>query len=139
MSSSCPDPEEDLVRLWRGADRVAVRFLDRLDGPVGKLVSCGDRVFLMTVGPSCGLYYGQVVVNNNEGRTEDEEEVQAYSLELRRSSELGAVDLAANGEHAFVVTSEGCVLKVDPEDLRVLETIVLREEVKYCSHGYGIL
>lgn len=147
MSSSSSEPveqqsismcnDERLVHLWRGADKVELSFLDQLDGSVGKVVSVRDRVFLMTT--TCSLYYGEVTVaaaDSSNGADESESSTAlAASLTMRRS-QFSIVDLAANSEHVFAVSTDGSVLKIHPENLGVVDTIVLREDIKYCSHGY---
>ncbi|XP_031779593.1 alsin [Nasonia vitripennis] len=134
--SMCND--EKLVHLWRGADKVELSFLDQLDGSVGKVVSVRDRVFLMTT--TCSLYYGEVTVtaaatDSSNGADESESSTTlAASLTMRRS-QFSVVDLSANSEHVFAVSTDGSVLKIHPENLGVVDTITLREDIKFCSHG----
>lgn len=135
--SMCDD--ENLVHLWRGADKVELSFFDQLDGSVCKVVSVRDRVFLMTT--TCSLYYGEVTVaaavtDSSNGSDENESSTAvAASLTIRRS-QFTVVDLSANSEHVFAVSTDGSVFKIDPQSLGVVDTITLREDIKYCSHGY---
>lgn len=112
-----------LEHLWSGTDKVKISFVDQLDDSVNKLVSVRDRIFLLTAGYS--VFYGDVVTEGGGEKS---------SVEFRKIQH-SAVDLASNSDNIFVVTSSGHVQKIDPKDLSITDTIILREDVKYCSHG----
>lgn len=111
------------MRLWRDANKLSFAFDDKPNGVISKLVAVRDHIFVTTT--SNRLYYGEVSFK----------ETVSPRLVFKRSA-LDAVDVASNSEHLFVVNTSGHVLKVNPENMGVVDTIILKEEVKYCSHGY---
>lgn len=126
-------PPPPMVHLWRGPDKLnldAAAVEQQLDGPLAKLVSVDVKIFLMTT--TCSLYHGEVITGN------DEADSSQASLTLIRS-QFSAVDIAASSQHVFVVTNEGQVHKINPQDLSIVDTIVIREDIKYCIHGYVVL
>lgn len=108
------------VHLWRGSVKVELFFEDELDAVPVKIVNIDDRVFLLTKINS--LYFGDFC------------EVKDNQLNLKKS-QLRANDLAVNSEFVFIVSRNGLVQKIDPHNLNVIDEIVLKEDVKYCSHG----
>ncbi|XP_058791668.1 alsin [Phymastichus coffea] len=137
MSSSSENPVVDVgadipsssMHLWRGPDKLCLNAAavdQQLDGPLAKLVTVGDRIFLMTT--TCSLYHGEVV-------TASEGADSSLTLLSLIKSQLSAVDVAANSQYLFVVTTDGCVHKINPQDLNIIDSIVIREDIKYCNHG----
>lgn len=110
--------------LWRGVDKVELTFGDRPNGVVRKLVNVNDHIFVST--STFNLYHGEVSADNGS--------ISSPALVLKRI-EFTAVDIASNSDHLFVVNDEGFVLKINPGTLRVVDTIVLKEDIKFCSHG----
>ncbi|XP_020289655.1 alsin-like, partial [Pseudomyrmex gracilis] len=115
---------DEHMHLWRDANKLSFAFEDKPNGIISKLVAVRDHIFLTTT--SNGLYYGEVSFS----------ETASPRLAVFKRSGLDAVDVASNSEHLFVVNTNGHVLKVNPENMGVVDTIIIKEEVKYCSHGY---
>lgn len=109
--------------LWRGVDRIDLTFGDKPNGVIRKLVNVKDHIFVST--NTCNLYHGKVSHDEN---------ISPPTLVLKRI-EFTAMDIASNSDHLFVVKDDGCVVKILPDGMNVVETIVLKEDVKYCSHG----
>lgn len=109
--------------LWRGTQRVSYTFGDQPNGLICKLATIKDHVFVSTT--TSNLYHGSVVVCSDSPPTVIFKRAQFY-----------ATDIAASSEYLFVVDGDGKVLKINPEDMTIVETITLREEPKSCSHGY---
>ncbi|KAJ8681235.1 hypothetical protein QAD02_017022 [Eretmocerus hayati] len=121
--------DEELLHVWRGEDKVRVILPSECppgDGYPIKLVNVGNHVFLATSGHA--VYHGQVQEADGTSK------VEPPFLELTRT-QLSAVDLSSNSKFVFLVTTDGRVLKAQPDDLTVIDTIVLKEDFKYCSHG----
>lgn len=110
--------------LWRGADKLSFAFGDKPNGVICKLVTVKDHIFAATT--TNNLYHGEVSLR---------EDTSSPALVFKRA-QFDVVDLASNSEHLFVVNTSGHVLKVNPQDMSVVDSIILKEEVKYCSHGY---
>jgi hypothetical protein len=55
-----------------------------------------------------------------------------------KRAQFDVIDVTCNSEHLFIVNTNGHVLKVNPQDMSIVDTIILKEEVRYCSHGYVI-
>lgn len=110
------------MHLWRGADKLSFTFGDKPNGIISKLITIKDHIFVATT--SNNLYHGDVSLQENT----------CPKLVLKRA-QFDIVDVAANSEHLFIVNTKGHVLKVNPQDMGVVDTIILKEEVKYCSHG----
>ncbi|XP_076245816.1 amyotrophic lateral sclerosis 2 isoform X2 [Calliopsis andreniformis] len=53
-----------------------------------------------------------------------------------KRAQFEVIDIASNSEHLFIVDNNGHVLKINPKDMNVVDTIILKDEVKCCSHGY---
>lgn len=109
--------------LWRGADKLSFAFGDKPSGIICKLVTVKDHIFAATT--TNNLYHGEV--SFREG---------ACPALVFKRAQFDVVDLASNSEHLYVVNTNGHVLKVNPQDMSVVDLIILKEEVKYCSHGY---
>lgn len=110
--------------LWRGVEKISYTFGDQPNGLICKLASVKDHVFVSTT--TNNLYHGLVSQIDSDSPP---------SLTFKRA-QFYAVDIATNSDHLFVVNSDGQVLKVNPNDMTVIDTITLREEPKSCSHGY---
>ncbi|XP_020708134.2 alsin isoform X2 [Athalia rosae] len=115
---------ERYMYLWRGRDKISYTFGDQPNGLVCKLATVKDHVFVSTT--TNNLYHGVVTQLDPKSQC---------SLTFKRA-QFYAVDITSNSEHLFVVNNEGQVLKVNPDDLTILDTITLREDSKTCSHGY---
>ncbi|XP_076647419.1 amyotrophic lateral sclerosis 2 [Halictus rubicundus] len=111
------------MHLWKGVDKVLYSFNDKPCGIISKLVTIKDHVFVTTT--SNNLYYGEVSFTENES-----------PILIFNSAPFNVVDIASNSEHLFIVDINGYVLKVNPQDMSVIDTIILKEEIKCCSHGY---
>lgn len=109
--------------LWRGVDKLSFAFGDKPNGVICKLVTVKDHIFAATT--TYNLYYGEVSFRES-----------ACPALIFKRAQFDVVDLASNSEHLFVVNTNGHVLKVNPQDMSVVDSIILKEEVKYCSHGY---
>lgn len=114
---------EEYMHLWRGVDKLSFTFSDKPNGIISKLIAIKDYIFVAT--NANYLYYGEVLLEDDKSPT----------LNLKRS-EFDAVDIASNTNYLFIVNSKGHVLKVNPYDMSIFETIILKEEPKCCSHGY---
>ena len=110
--------------LWRGVDKVDLTFGDKPNGVVKKLVNVKDHIFVSTT--TYNLYHGEV--------TTMDDNIVVPNLVLKHV-EFSAVDIATNSDHLFVVNSEGYVVKIDPDSLSIVDTIVLNDDIKFCSHG----
>ena len=109
--------------LWRGADKLSFTFGDKPNGVICKLITVKDHIFAVTT--TNNLYHGEVSFRDG-----------ASPMLVFKRAQFDVVDLASNSEHLFIVNTNGHVLKVNPQDMSVVDSIILKEEVKYCSHGY---
>ncbi|XP_050465644.1 alsin [Cataglyphis hispanica] len=109
--------------LWRGADKLSFTFGDKPSGVICKLVTIKDHIFVATT--TNNLYYGEVSFPEN-----------TCPMLILKRAQFDVIDVASNSEHLFIVNTKGHVLKVNPQDMSVIDLIILKEEVKYCSHGY---
>ncbi|XP_014610965.1 PREDICTED: alsin [Polistes canadensis] len=114
---------EEYMHLWKGVDKLSFTFGDKPNGVVNKLIAIKDYIFVAT--STNYLYYGEVLLEDDKSPT----------LTLKRA-QFDAVDIASNINYLFIINSKGHVLKVNPYDLSVIETIILKEDPKCCSHGY---
>ncbi|XP_011499590.1 PREDICTED: alsin [Ceratosolen solmsi marchali] len=121
--------KEELVHLWRGPDKVSLGFEDSLDGFVSKIVNIENWVLLMTTAYS--LYHGEIITENYN----DENKSSSASLSFKKT-QFSAIDIAGNNKHAYIVTNDGQVLKMNPKDLTVVDTIVLKDDTNRCSNEY---
>ncbi|XP_015114192.1 alsin [Diachasma alloeum] len=110
------------VYIFHKTDRVAVEFVDPPNGAVKKIISIEAHVFLSTT--SHFVYHGEVHTSGDEG----------HRVTLRRI-DFTAADIASDSKNLFIIDESGHVLKIVPGSLEVVETIILRDEVKLCSHG----
>ncbi|XP_076625542.1 amyotrophic lateral sclerosis 2 isoform X2 [Colletes latitarsis] len=111
------------MHLWRGVDKLSYTFGDKPNGIICKLVTINDHIFVATT--SNNLYHGEVLFLEDS----------PLSLVFKRA-QFDVVDIASNSEHLFIVDNNGHVLKINPQDMSVVDTIILKEEIKYCNHGY---
>ncbi|KAG7208800.1 hypothetical protein KM043_014993 [Ampulex compressa] len=111
------------MHLWRGVDKLSFTFGDKPNGIICKLVTIKDHIFVATT--TNNLYHGEVLLS----------EESAPTLTFKRA-QFDVIDIASNSEHLFIINNYGHVLKVNPQDLTVVDTIILKEDVKCCSHGY---
>nr|XP_012139045.1 PREDICTED: alsin isoform X2 [Megachile rotundata] len=114
---------EKHMHLWRGVDKLSYTFGDKPNGIICRLVAIKDHIFVATT--TNNLYYGEVSVLENSPPT----------LVFKRA-QFEVVDIASNSDYLFIVDNNGHVLKVNPQDMSLVDTIVLKEEVKCCRHGY---
>ncbi|KAL7292949.1 hypothetical protein TKK_0013401 [Trichogramma kaykai] len=127
MCEGLAQHQDELLHLWHGANELELQ-LDAsssiLEGHVTKLRSCQDRLFIKTT--SGTLYYGDTVqAQENDKRF----------LELKKS-QFNVIDLATNSKHLFLVLNNGSAVTVEPRSLKVVDTVVIKDDVKYCIHGY---
>jgi hypothetical protein len=134
VTSMCQsnDAEEQLVHLWRGPDKVSLSFEDSLDGSISKVVNVQNTVLLMTT--TSNLYHGNIVTQAST----HENESSSTSLLTFKRTRFSAIDVAGNSEHAFIVTSDGHVLKIHPKNLEIIDTIVLRDDTNRSCNEYVI-
>lgn len=111
--------------LWKGTERVNLIFGDEPNGIIKKLVNINNHIFVSTT--TYNIYCGQVIV------LED----QSLSVTLKRI-DFYAVDVASNSKYLFIVDDHGHVLTVDPNNLQVIDKIIIKDEIKICSHGYVV-
>jgi len=109
--------------LWRGADKLSFAFGDKPNGVICKLITIKDHIFVVTT--TNNLYHGEVSFSEN-----------TCPMLIFKRAQFDVIDVASNSEHLFIVNTKGHVLKVNPQDMSVVDLIILKEEVKYCSHGY---
>ncbi|XP_057324785.1 alsin isoform X2 [Microplitis mediator] len=109
--------------LWKGTERVNLIFGDEPNGIIKKLVNINNHIFVSTT--TYNIYCGQVIV------LED----QSLSVTLKRI-DFYAVDIASNSKYLFIVDDHGHVLTVDPNNLQVIDKIIIKDDIKICSHGY---
>ncbi|CAK9829874.1 ALS2 [Anthophora retusa] len=114
---------EKHMHLWRGVDELSYTFSDKLNGIISKLVTIKDHIFVATTANN--LYYGEVSFLENNPPT----------LVFKRA-QFDVIDIASNSDCLFIVDNNGHVLKVNPLNMSVVDTIILKDEVKWCSHGY---
>ncbi|XP_029056491.2 alsin [Osmia bicornis bicornis] len=114
---------EKHMHLWRGVDKLSYTFGDKPNGIICRLVTVKDHIFVATTSNS--LYYGEVAFLENSPPT----------LVFKRA-QFEVVDIASNSDYLFIVDNNGHVLKVNPQDMSIVDTIILKEEVKCCRHGY---
>ncbi|XP_033359057.1 alsin [Bombus vosnesenskii] len=114
---------EKHMHLWRGVDKLSYIFGDQPNGTICRLVTIKDHIFVATTTNS--LYYGEVSFLEDS----------PPSLVFKRA-QFDVIDIASNSDYLFIVDNNGHVLKVNPQDMSVTDTIILKEEVKCCSHGY---
>ncbi|EFN76628.1 Alsin [Harpegnathos saltator] len=114
---------EKHMHLWRDADKLSFTFGDKPNGIICKLVTIKDHIFVATT--TNNLYHGEVSFQKD-----------TYPMITFRRAQFDVIDVASNSEHLFIVNTIGHVLKVNPQDMSVVDTIILKEEVKYCSHGF---
>ncbi|XP_012274645.1 alsin [Orussus abietinus] len=112
---------EKSILLWRNDSRVLITFCDEPNAAISKLVTINDYVFIATT--TCDLYYGEVKITNN-----------SPSVVFNRT-DFHATDISSNSKYVFVVNPEGHVLKINPIDLTIVDTIILKEELRQCIHG----
>ncbi|XP_076168851.1 amyotrophic lateral sclerosis 2 isoform X2 [Ptiloglossa arizonensis] len=113
---------EKHMHLWRGVDKLSYTFGDKPNGIICRLITIKDHIFVATT--SNNLYHGEVSFLEDS----------PPSLVFKRA-QFDVVDIASNSEHLFIVDNNGHVLKINPQDMSVVDTIILKEEVKCCSHG----
>lgn len=111
------------MHLWRDADKLSFTFGDKPNGIICKLVTIKDHIFVATT--TNNLYHGEASFQKD-----------TCPIITFRRAQFDVIDVASNSEHLFIVNTNGHVLKVNPQDMNVVDTIILKEEVKYCSHGY---
>lgn len=110
------------IHFWKGVDELSFNFVDALDGVIRKLISHKDKIFLITTLHT--MYYGEVIFF----------ERLPPVLNFKKA-QYRVIDMASNLDHLFLVDIQGQVLKIDPIDLNILDTIIFNEEDKYCIHG----
>jgi len=113
------------MHLWRGADKLSFTFGDKPNGIICKLVTIKNHIFVATT--TNNLYHAEVSCQENSS-----------SMLLFKRAQFDVIDITCNSEHLFIVNTNGHVLKVNPQDMSIVDTIILKEEVRYCSHGYVI-
>ncbi|KAG8034358.1 hypothetical protein G9C98_007434 [Cotesia typhae] len=111
------------VYLWKGTEKVDLTFGDEPNGIIKKLVNIDNRIFISTT--TNNLYYGEVNAEKN----------QSLSVILKRI-DFCVIDIASNSKYLFVVNNHGHVLTVDPNNFQVIDKIIIKDDVKVCSHGY---
>lgn len=114
--------------LWRGNDRVNFTFEDPLNGCITKLSNVKERIFLST--STFDLYHGTISCETNSSS-----DSILFAVTFKRA-QFYAINIDANSEYLFIVNADGHVLKVNPLDLNVIQTIILKDEIKFCCHGY---
>ncbi|XP_015437908.1 PREDICTED: alsin [Dufourea novaeangliae] len=114
---------EKYMHLWKSVDELSYTFDDKPNGIISKLVTVEDHIFVTTTTNS--LYHGEVSFIENSPPTI-----------VFKKAQFEVVDVASNSEHLFIVDKNGYVLKINPDDMGIIDTIILKEEVKCCSHGY---
>ncbi|XP_031843534.1 amyotrophic lateral sclerosis 2 [Nomia melanderi] len=114
---------QEYMHLWKGVDKVSYTFGDKPNGIICKLVTIKDRIFVMTT--SNNLYHGEVSFMENSPPTI-----------IFKRAQFDVFDVASNSEHLFIVDNNGYVLKINPQDMSIIDIIILKKEIKCCSHGY---
>lgn len=109
--------------LWRGVDKLLFIFGDKPNGVICKLIAIQNYIFVATTANN--LYYGEVLLQDDKSPV----------LTLKRA-QFDAVDIASNTNYLFIVNSKGHVLKVNPHNMNIVETIILKEDPKCCIHGF---
>lgn len=113
--------------LWKDADKLSFTFSDKPNGIICKLVTVKDHIFVATT--TNNLYHGEVLLQK-EGEEDTSPQV------IFKRAQFDVTDVASNSEYLFIINTNGHVLKVNPQDMNVVDTIILKEEIRYCSHGY---
>ncbi|XP_011306147.1 alsin [Fopius arisanus] len=109
------------VQIFNNCERLTVEFVDQANGVVKRIVSIGFHIFLSTT--SHFVYHGEAQIL--DGR---------HSVKFHRI-DLTAVDICSDSKNLFIIDENGHVVKINPDTLEILDTIILRDEVKFCSHG----
>ena len=122
---------EKCMSLWRGNDKVVFNFSDPLNGYISKLSNVKEHIFFATT--TFDLYHGTVSCEKNSSS-----DTVLFTVALKRA-QFHAVDIACNSDYLFIVNADGHVAKVNPQDLSVVQTIVLKDEAKFCTHGFVFL
>lgn len=113
------------MHLWQGLQNISYTFGDQPNGLICNLATVKDHVFVLTT--THNLYHGVIPVRPD---------LDSLPSLIFKRAQFYAADIAANSDHLFVVNAEGQVLKIQPNDMTVVDAITLREEPKSCSHGY---
>ncbi|XP_017893211.1 alsin isoform X2 [Ceratina calcarata] len=113
---------EKYMHLWRGVDKLSYTFDDKPNGIICKLVTIKNYIFLTTT--TNNLYHGEASL------LED-----SLPMLVFKRAPFDVIDIASSSDYLFIVDSNGHVLKVNPQDMSIVDTIILREEIKCCSHG----
>ncbi|XP_046736020.1 alsin isoform X3 [Diprion similis] len=116
---------ERYMYLWKGPEKISYTFGDQPSGLICRLATVKDHVFVSTT--TNNLYHG-IVARHQESET--------CPLLIFKRVQFYAMDIATNSDYLFIVNDAGQVLRIDPSDMTLVETITLREEPKSCSHGY---
>lgn len=110
------------VFIFHNTDPVSVEFADPPNGAIKKMITIESHIFLLTTS-NC-VYHGEVEIGENDN----------YSV-IMRKIDVSGVDISTDLKCLFVVYVNGHVGKINPSNLEIVETIFMRDEVKFCSHG----
>ncbi|XP_034950994.1 alsin isoform X2 [Chelonus insularis] len=111
------------LHIWKGTEKINLTFADQPNGIVKKLVHINNNIFVSTT--TSNIYYGEVQVL----------ETGTLSIIFKRIN-FCVIDMASNSQYLFIVNDKGYVLTLDPNTFQVIDTIILKEDIKYCCHGY---
>ncbi|XP_066593568.1 alsin [Prorops nasuta] len=114
---------EKHMYMWKGLDKLSFTFGDQPNGIICKMTTVKDHIFIVTT--SKNLYHGEVILQENISPMVTFKRVQ-----------FDVIDMASNSDYLFIVNTQGHVLKVNPQNLSIVDTIILKEEARCCSHGY---
>lgn len=114
--------QQQQLHLWYGTEKVALTFGDQPNGIIKKLVNIKHHLFILTT--TFNVYHGEVLFPSN----------QLPNIIFKRIN-YWAIDIASNSEHLFIVNDNGYALKINPNDQEIIDTIILKDDVKVCSHG----
>lgn len=114
--------EMNEIHLWFGLNKLSVSFESSdLPKDIIKMCKINHHVFALT--NSNRVYHSEVDLNCDDKL-------------FFSNTDITAIDIACNNKVLYFVSSNGHVFKTDPEDLDIKEEIILKEDVKCCSHGY---
>ncbi|KAK0086427.1 hypothetical protein PV325_003204 [Microctonus aethiopoides] len=114
--------QQQQLHLWYGTEKVALTFGDQPNGIIKKLVNIKHHLFILTT--TFNVYHGEVLFPSN----------QLPNIIFKRIN-YWAIDIASNSEHLFIVNDNGYALKINPNDQEIIDTIILKDDIKVCSHG----
>lgn len=106
--------------IWNNDKKINAIFNEKLDGFIKKIKNIKNYLFILTTNKQ--IYYSKF--------NELEDFVKFDIINFI------AIDIDCNSEYLFIVNdNDGAVIKIAPCNFEIIETIILKENAKCCSHG----